>query len=90
MKKFVFGVFVLLTVGLFTSPLFAKRCDKVPECASGCRYMQSCRQSHWHWDIYDCGGNYASVPEGRCNNCEWNVEMKNGKFFLDGYECIAD
>ena len=85
MKKFVFGVFVLLTVGLFTNPLFAKTWEKVPECVSGCNYMQSCYAGR-NYDIYNCGGSYAAVSWQK--NCRWDVKMNDaGQFMVSGDLC---
>ena len=88
MKKFVFGVFTLLAVGLFTNPLFAKYCEKVPECASGCSFMQSCFSVGGRLDIYRCGSSYAAVSRNNnCQNCLWNVKMEGGEFIVGNYTC---
>lgn len=92
MKKVVFAIFTLAAVGLFTNPLFAKYCSKVPECAASCRWMQSCEAKFdktAFFDIYNCGDGYAAIKaySGECANCRWDVEKKGGKFYVDGKEC---
>lgn len=86
MKKFVFAIFTLVAVGLFTNPLFAESCKKVPKCAASCTWMQTC-SARAGYDIYNCGGSYAAIGTFRCDNCRWDVEMKGGKFYVDGTEC---
>lgn len=83
MKKLAFGIFMLVIVGLFTDPLFAKQFT-TPECASSCNFMQSC--SHGQiYDIYNCGGSYTAVKSN--GNCRWDVEMKDGGFLIEGFKC---
>ena len=87
MKKFVFGVFVLLSVGLFTNPLFAKKYE-TPDCATGCNFMGSCNPGSPNsiFDIYDCSGRFTAVAYN--GNCRWDVKMNdNGQFILNGNVC---
>lgn len=87
MKKFVFGTFILLVVGLFTNPLFAKKYE-TPDCATSCNFMGTCiiSQDNSVYDIYNCSGGYTAVSWQK--NCRWDVKMNDaGQFMVSGDLC---